>query len=93
MPRRGAALLCLIASCAACASKPIVEYRDVPVDRPVIVAVPAELTTPVAEPKLSPGPVTNRDLADFIDAWRAALALANKRLSEIAGLAPTEPAE
>lgn len=78
-------------SCGGCASKqPLVRTETITVDRPVIVAVPAELTRGVSEPKLSTGVVTNDDLADFIDVWRAALGLANCQLEKIANLGPGE---
>lgn len=73
-------------SCAGCVTKPLVRTETVTVEKPVIVAVPAELTRGVAEPKLSTGVVTNSQLADWIDAWRAALRLANCKLEKIAGI-------
>ena len=77
--------LCLLASLASCASSPIVQTRTVTVKQPVIVPVPAPLTAPISAPNLAPNP-TNADLAHYVLMLRQALADANAKLQQIAGL-------
>ena len=90
----GGALAFLIPLLVACAaSKPVVRTETVTVDRPVIVAVPAELTRVAPEPVLPAGPITNDDLADTIkrlQAWGRGLA---GQLRKIGGLVPSETAK
>lgn len=84
---RGAACLFLLAFLPACASKPTTRTETVEIRVPVYVPVPVELTAEVAEPVLAAEP-TNADLADWVDALKAALREANARLREVAGLQP-----
>lgn len=79
-------LACLLLLLTSCASKPAVRTETVTVERPVVVAVPAALTEPVPEPQLPAGELTNEDIVDHVDALRAALRQANRKLREIAGL-------
>lgn len=88
MPRRGAALACLTLLLASCASSPIVRTETVTVEKPVIVGVPAELTRVAPEPVLPPGPLTNDDIVDDRDAWRAWGRGLAEQLRKISGLAP-----
>lgn len=82
---RGPLLAFLIPWLASCASNPIVQTRTVTVKQPVIVAVPAPLTAPISAPNLAPNP-TNADLAHYVLMLRQALADANAKLQQIAGL-------
>jgi hypothetical protein len=70
-----------------------VKPEAVEVRVPVYVHLPAELTEPVTEPALKPGPVTNADLADWADALREALRHANGKLSRIRALQPPQERE
>lgn len=76
--------MCLLALCA-CSSNPIVQTRTVTVTQPVIVSVPKALTQPVTVPSLSENP-NNSDLAHYVLMLRQALADANAKLQQIAGL-------
>lgn len=49
------------------------------------MAVPAPLTAPISAPNLAPNP-TNADLAHYVLMLRQALADANAKLQQIAGL-------
>lgn len=89
MYAKAIALLISFSVLLGCANKPIVRTETVEVKVPVLVPLDKRLTEEVAEPKLAPGIVQNNDLADFIDAWRAALRLANRKLREIAGVQPS----
>lgn len=77
---------CLLLSLTGCASSPIVKTRTVTVSTPVIVAVPKAYTQPVPMPALKAGPVTNRDVWDYVLALKQALRDANAKLAKIAGL-------
>lgn len=79
------ALLVSLLALSACSSNPIVQTRTVTVHDPVIVTVPRALTQPVAVPGLSENP-NNSDLAHYILVLRQALADANAKLQQIAGL-------
>lgn len=68
----------------------VTRTQTVRVDVPVIVAVPAQLTAPVATPAL-PQNATNGDLANWALQLKSALQKANTQLRAIAGL--TQPAE
>lgn len=89
----GAALLCLAGSLTACKTcEPIVRTETVEVKVPVLVALDPKLTAVEAEPKLPTGRITNADLVDDRDAWRAwGRGLAGK-LREIEGLQPKDGA-
>jgi hypothetical protein len=77
-------LLLLLTSCAT----PAVRTETITVEKPVIVGVPAELTRVPPEPVLPPGALTNEDIVEDREAWRAwGLGLA-EQLRKIAGLAP-----
>lgn len=86
---RGLAPAFLALSLTACAGKPT-KPEVVEVAVPVYVRLPSELTSPVTEPQLPVGAVTNADLADWADALRAALGEANARLRRIEALQPRE---
>lgn len=81
----GQALVCLLALQASCAEQPIVRTHEVVEKQPVIVAVPAQLTQPVAVPQLADKP-TNADVAHYVLILRQALADANAKLKAIAGI-------
>ena len=68
---------------SAC-GKPIVRTETVKVNVPVVQPVPAELTAPVAAPKLDGD--SNGALAEYILALRHALDTANAKLKAIATL-------
>lgn len=89
----GGALAFLIASQLGCANSPVVRTETVQVDRPVIVAVPAELTRVAPEPVLPSGPITNDDLAALIDSLRAWGRGMAGQLRKIGGLVPSETAK
>lgn len=88
MLRRGAALACLLVFATSCANKPIVRTQTVEVEKPVIVDVPAGMTTQEPEPQLQAGDVVNNDLTDYIDALKAWGRLAYCKLEKIANLGP-----
>lgn len=52
----------------------------------MIVGVPDELTAQVPEPVLPAGPITNEDLASYVDRLKAWGREAYKKLEKIAGL-------
>lgn len=81
----GAALACLLALLTACAGNPVIQTRTITVHDPVIVAVPAPLTKPVNAPALPDNP-TNADLAHAYLMALQAIADANAKLQQIAGL-------
>jgi len=81
-------LLCLLLSLTAC-GRAIVRTETVDVAKPVIVAPPPALTRVDPEPDLPPGPVSNDDVADLVDALRAWGRDMADRLRKIATLAPT----
>lgn len=83
--RRGLLLAFPLVWLASCASNPIVKSQPVIVKQPVMVSVPSQLTQPVAVPKLVQDP-TNADLAHYVLMLRQAIADANAKLREIAGL-------
>lgn len=87
---RGLLLASLTLSLTACVDKRAVKPEAVEVRVPVYVRLPAELTEPVTEPELKPGPVTNADLADWADALREALRHANGKLARVRALQPKE---
>jgi hypothetical protein len=67
-----------------------VKPEAVEVRVPVYVRLPPEMTAQVPEPLLKDGPVINEDLADWGDALKVALRVANSRLREIEALQPKE---
>lgn len=85
-------LWCLILSCGACATKPIVRTETVEVKVPVYVAIDQRLTTQEAEPKLAGNVVTNDDLAAYVDALKAWGRAAYGKLAKIAELQPQDSA-
>lgn len=88
-PLRGAASVFLLLSLTACAGT-AVRTETVTVEKPVIVAVPSELTRIPPPPVLPAGPLTNDDIIEDREAWRAwGLGLA-EQLRKIAGLAPED---
>lgn len=86
MLTRGLLLACLTALCASCASDPVIQTRTITVHDPVIVSVPKALTQPVAAPRLSSDNPTNADLAHAYLMALQAIADANAKLQQIAGL-------
>jgi len=87
--RHGAAFAFLAASLLGCASKPV-QTRTEFVDRPVSVAVPAVLTTPVEDAPV-PDPLTNDGLAGVAEGEKCRKTLANCQLERIEALQPGGP--
>lgn len=85
MLRRGLILAFLTCWLTACESNPV-KVETVTVEKPVIVGVPDELTAQVPEPVLPAGPITNEDLASYVDRLKAWGREAYKKLEKIAGL-------
>lgn len=77
--------MCLLSLSASCANNPV-KVETVTVEKPVIVGVPDELTAQVPEPVLPAGPITNEDLASYVDRLKAWGREAYKKLEKIAGL-------
>ena len=67
---RGGLLACLGFWLTSCASDPIIEYRTVEKQVPVVKPLAKELTVVEPEPRLKAGTVTNDDLADLIERLR-----------------------
>lgn len=103
MLQRGAAVLCLLLSLTACASRPAVRTETVEVRVPVVVSVPDELVAQEPEPRaerLPPGQTScppgappalaNCDLLDLIDRLKAWGRQGWCRVERVGNLGPRE---
>ena len=81
----GLVLASLMLCLPACGSNPT-KVETVTVEKPVIVGVPDALTQQEPEPVLKPDPVTNEDVADYVERLKAWGRAAYKKLEKIAGL-------
>lgn len=85
----GGALLCLVLSLTACKTcEPIVRTETIEVKVPTYVALRADLMRVEPEPVKPSGTITNADLVDDRDAWRAWGRGLAEQLRKIAELQP-----